>query len=333
MDNLTHTATGLFLNRIGLKRWTPMAAPILILAANAPDVDIVFAAGGSLNYLHFHRHFTHSLIGMPLMALLAVLLVRLIGRKPVRWVGAWAIAMVGVASHLLLDLTNTYGVRLLLPFSARWLHLDITNIVDVWIWSALFVCVAAPFLARLVGSEIGSGTAKPAPAHGRGAAWCALVFLLLYNGGRYVLHARAVAIAESRIYQAATPLRVACLPNATNPWRWRAIVETSDFYASHDVELGAEYDPTHATIFHKPDPDPAIEAAQRDPTFAEFLRFSQYPLWRVSPAPEPENAKVVEVIDMRFGTPLAPGFMAGAIVNSRLELLHTFFRFGRLRQK
>jgi inner membrane protein len=332
MDNLTHTATGLFLSRIGLNRWTPLASPIMILAANAPDVDIVSAAGGSLNYLHFHRHFTHSLFAMPFMAFLPVVLVRLIGRQPVRWFGAWTIAMVAVASHLLLDLTNTYGVRLLLPFSARWLRLDITNVVDVWIWSALFLGVAAPFLARLVGSEIASGAAK-VHQHGRGAAWCALVFLLLYNAGRSVLHARAVAIAESRVYQGVAPQRVACLPNATNPWRWGAIVETSDFYAAHDVELGAEYDPTHATLFYKPDPDPAIDAARRDPTFTEFLRFSQYPLWRVSPAPEPENAKIVEIIDMRFGTPLAPGFMTGAIVNSRLEVLQTFFRFGRLRQK
>src|SRR3954453_14517948 len=75
MDNLTHTATGLFLSRIGLNRWTPLASPIMILAANAPDVDIVTAAGGSLNYLHFHRHFTHSLFAMPFMAFLSVVLV------------------------------------------------------------------------------------------------------------------------------------------------------------------------------------------------------------------------------------------------------------------
>jgi inner membrane protein len=329
MDNLTHTVTGLLLSRIGFKRWTPLATPILLLAANAPDADFVSAAGGSLNYLHFHRHLTHSLIAMPLMALIPVALVRLIGRKPVRWLGAWAIAVIAVASHLLLDLTNSYGIRLLLPFSSRWLRLDITNIVDVWIWSALFLSIAAPFLARLVGSEIGGGSGKPA-RHGRGAAWCALAFLLLYNCGRAVLHARAVAIVESRIYEGEAPLRVAALPNATNPWHWRAIIETSDFYAAQDVDLGAEYDPTHAAIFHKPDPDPAIEAARRDRTFSEFLEFSQYPLWRVSPAPEPENAKTVEVVDMRFGTPLAPGFMTGAIVNSRLHVIHTFYSFGRL---
>src|SRR5215468_11248262 len=111
MDPLTHTATGLFLSRAGLKQWTPLATPILLLAANAPDIDIVTASGGSLNYLHYHRHLTHSLLALPVMAFLPVLLVRAIARKPVRWIGAFAAACIAVASHLLLDLTNVYGVR------------------------------------------------------------------------------------------------------------------------------------------------------------------------------------------------------------------------------
>jgi len=119
MDPLTHTATGLFLSRAGLKRWTPLATPILLLAANAPDIDIVSGLGGSLNYLHYHRHLTHALAAMPVMAILPVLLVRAVARKPVRWWGAFAAAMVAVAVHLLLDLTNVYGIRLLLPFSAN----------------------------------------------------------------------------------------------------------------------------------------------------------------------------------------------------------------------
>src|SRR5688572_24437366 len=121
MDNLTHTAVGLFLSRAGLKTWTPRATPIVMLAANVPDLDIVYLAGGSLNYLHYHRHFTHALVALPLMAMIPVLLVRLIARKNVNWLGAWLASCIAVASHLLLDWTNIYGTRLLLPFSARWL--------------------------------------------------------------------------------------------------------------------------------------------------------------------------------------------------------------------
>ena len=332
MDPLTHTATGLFLSRAGLKHWSPLATPIVVLAANAPDIDIVSALGGSLDYLHYHRHLTHALAAMPLMALMPVLAVRAVARKPIRWWGAFAAAMLAVASHLLLDLTNVYGIRLLLPFSSRWLRLDLTSVVDLWIWSVFLLAVIGPFVGRLVGSEISSGSARTLD-HGRGFAIFALLFLLLYTCGRSVLHTRAVAVLESRIYQDSSPLRVAAEPDPADPLHWRGLVETTDFYAVEDVRLSAGFDPTRASVFHKPDPDPALDRAARTPAFQLFLQFSQFPLWRVSPALEPENGRLVEVLDMRFGTPLAPGFMVSALEDSRLEVLRTWFQWGALRPR
>src|ERR1035438_10111694 len=99
MDNLTHTAIGLFLSRIGLGRWSPGATPIVLIAANIPDIDVVSSAGGGLNYLAYHRHLTHSLLLMPVMALAAVVVVRVAGRPPVRGGGGVFAALVGVASH------------------------------------------------------------------------------------------------------------------------------------------------------------------------------------------------------------------------------------------
>ena len=332
MDPLTHTAVGLFLSRAGLNRWTPLAAPILILAANAPDIDVVSAAGGALSYLHYHRHLTHSLAAMPVMALLPVLLVRVAGRKPIRWVGAFCASMLAVASHLLLDLTNSYGIRLFLPFSSEWLRLDLTNIIDLWIWAVLLLGVAGPFLSRLVGTEIGSGRPRQ-EHHGRGFAVFALSFVLLYNCGRAALHARAVASLDARLYQDSVPLRVAALPGAANPLRWRGLVETGDFYAVADVNLAGEFDPSRASLFHKPEPGPALDSARRSPAIREFLRFSQFPLWGVSPSAELENGRLVEVFDMRFGSPQEPGFMASALVDSENRVTKTSFQFGRVRSR
>lgn len=332
MDPLTHTATGLFLTRAGLGRWTPRAAPIVMLAANAPDIDILAAMGGSLNYLHYHRHLTHSLVAMPVMALLTVLVVRVAGRRPVHWVGAFFAALIAVASHLLLDFTNVYGLRLLLPFSSRWLRLDLTSIVDLWIWGAFLLGIAGPFLARLVGSEISSGAARERN-HGRASAWFTLAFLLFYTCGRGVLHARAETALESRIYEGSVPLRVAAVPGPANPWRWRGLVETRDFYAVEDLNLAGEFEPSRGMVLHKPEPDPALDAARHTVTFQEFLRFSQFPLWRVTPVPEPENGRLVEVFDLRFGAPSAPAFVARALVDSKLQVVQTSFRFGAARPR
>jgi len=329
MDPLTHTATGLFLSRAGLKRWTPLATPILLLAANAPDADIVTALGGPLSYLHFHRHLTHSLLAMPVMAILPVVLVRLIARKPVRWLGAWLACLIAVASHLLLDLTNSYGVRLLLPFSARWFHWDLTNVIDLWIWGFLLIAVAGPFIGRLVGSEISSGSVRQRH-HGRGFAVTALAFLLLYNCTRAVLHTRALAVLESRDYDSPA-LRYAAMPSVANPLLWTGLVETAEFYAVAPVNLTRDFDPARAAIYHKPEPDPALAAARATPTFELYLQWSQFPFWRISPIAEPENARLVEVIDMRFGTPAAPAFVATALIGPRLQVFESSFQFGTVR--
>ena len=332
MDNLTHTAIGLFLSRAGLGRWSPSATPIVLLAANAPDIDVLSAVGGSLNYLHYHRHVTHSLVAMPVIALLPVLVVRLAARKPIHWWGAFFAALIAVGSHLLLDWTNIYGVRLLLPFSSNWQRLDIANVIDLWIWAVLLLGILGPFLGRLVGSEISSGTAV-VRHHGRGFAWFALLFVLLYNCGRGVLHARAVAVLGSRMYQDLPPLRVAAMPDPANPLRWRGLVETSGAFAVEDLNLAGAFAPVRDVLFQKPEANPAMDAASRTAIFQEFLAFSQYPLWRVYPVASPENGKKVEVLDMRFGTPIAPGFMVSAVLDSRLRVVETSFRFGRLRPR
>ena len=315
MDNLTHTATGLFLSRAGMNRWTPQASAILMLAANAPDIDVVSAAGGPVGYLHYHRHLTHSLIFMPVLAILCVLVVRAISRKALRWRGAFAAALLGVFSHLLLDYTNGYGIRLLLPFSATYYRLEWTNVVDLWIWAAILLALAAPFLARLVGSEITSSSRR-AKYPGRGWPIAALAFMTIYIGARGVLHARAIGELQSRIYQDAEPLRVAAVPEAANPLRWRGIVETEGFYALPEVNLAGPFDPTRARILHKPEASEpmtaAIDSAKRTNAFQVFLRFAEFPLWSVTPDDQIENGAVVQASDMRF-----LGWSANALEDAR----------------
>lgn len=329
MDNLTHTLTGILLSRSGFKRRTPHAVWILVLAANAPDIDVLSSFGGSLNLLRYHRDFTHSLAALPVLPVLCVLVVRLIGRKPLGWLRAYGIALVGVASHVALDLTNTYGVRVLSPFSGRWFHWDITSVIDFWIWGALLVAVVAPMLARLVNSEIGAG---PAPGASRGFALAALAFLVLYDGARWVLHARAIATIDSRVYGGAAPRRVAAFPSAANPFEWRGLAETADTFVIEPVNLLGEFDPTQGRTFYKPEPSPVLDAARRTDVFQEFSRFSQFPFWQSTPAEQPANATRVEAVDLRFGDPQSPGFVATAIVDQRGQVLRAWFQFGGPRQ-
>ena len=326
MDQLTHTAVGLFLSRTGLNRTTPRATAILIVAANIPDCDTVSLLHGSATYLVWHRNITHSLIAMPVMALLSVALVRAFVRGPIRWLPAFIAGLIGVASHLLLDLTNTYGIRLLLPFSSHWFRLDIAPLPDLWAWLILALGIAGPFLSRLVGSEISSGHTR-VRSYGRGGAIFALLVFALYDGGRAILHIRAVNVMESRLYQGTPPLRVAATPTSSNPLRWGGIVEMPGFYAYEMVDLTRDFDPRRAFILTKPDPTPTMAAARRTVPFQAFLQWTQYPLWRLTPSDKIEDATRVEAFDLRFGSPATPMFVARALVDRNLRVLESSFQF------
>src|ERR1035438_5616120 len=134
MDNITHTLTGLMMARVGLGRTAERgSALMMMLAANVPDIDVaVSGLPGSLRYLEYHRGYTHSLVMAPVMALVPLLFARWVAKSSINW-QSYLACLIGVLSHLAMDLTNVYGVRLLLPFSSRWLRLDTTDIIDPWI--------------------------------------------------------------------------------------------------------------------------------------------------------------------------------------------------------
>jgi inner membrane protein len=318
MDNLTHSLTGLLLSRAGLNRFYPRATLVLIVAANIPDIDIVAIARGPLFYFEQHRGITHSLAALPVMALLSALVGCAFGRTMRGWLAAWGIAIVGVASHLLLDWTNIYGIRLLFPFSSQWFHLDLINLFDLLIWVVLLLGWLAPMMGKLVSSEIGakSGT-------GRGLAIFALSFFLIYDFGRFLAHQRAIEILNSRLYHDGPPTRVAAFPSAgVSPLEWQGWIERPEFVMHFLVNVRQEFDPQAGSIIYKPAASPAIEAARQAHPFQVFLRFAQYPLWSISSVDSPEGSHDVSVTDWRFP------FGATALVNSSNRVISSSFHYG-----
>ncbi|HET6670359.1 MAG TPA: metal-dependent hydrolase [Pyrinomonadaceae bacterium] len=156
MDNLTHSLLGLAAAKAGCERLSPGATAVCLLAANAPDADVaVLLFADRWSFLHYHRHITHSIIGTLAIALLLPLifwlgdrgLATLRSRSPsVRLKGLVLASLIVSATHPLLDWTNNYGVRLLLPWSSKWFYGDLVFIVDPFIWlllgSAVFLLTA-----------------------------------------------------------------------------------------------------------------------------------------------------------------------------------------------
>lgn len=324
MDNLTHTLTGLMLSRAGLDRLTPRAGTILMLAANTPDIDTVTALGGVYTYLDHHRGFTHGLPVLPLMALLPTLAAGLWPKRPAgfSWLYAYLLACIGLASHLLMDWTNVYGIRLLAPISGDWFRLDITTVIDVWIWLVLGFAVCWPVLARLVNSEIGSRQTA-----GTGVARFAIAFLLLYNFGRFVAHTRAVDTLNSHLYEGGTPKQIAALPHFANPLAWSGLIELPGQWRSLPVNLLREFDPGGGQTWFQAEPSAALSAARREAPFQALQRFSPMLLWQSVRMPDEQAGTEVRAMDLRFGEPAEGAFTARAVVRPDGSVAESRFQF------
>src|SRR4029453_18563230 len=59
------------------------------------------------------------------------------GASALRFGWLVALSYLGVYSHVLLDVLNNYGVRLLAPVNWRWFYGDSVFIVDPWLWLVL----------------------------------------------------------------------------------------------------------------------------------------------------------------------------------------------------
>src|SRR5215207_8504857 len=168
MDNLTHSLVGLTAARAGLEKLSPGATLLCVIAANAPDSDIIaLAFGDRWTYLQNHRGITHSVVGVLCLALVVPLIFYagdrvwsgLRKRPPsVKLKGLTIASLIVSATHPLLDWTNNYGIRFWLPWSPQWSYGDLVFIADPYLWlifgGALFLLSAKTMVGKFVWAAI-----------------------------------------------------------------------------------------------------------------------------------------------------------------------------------
>jgi inner membrane protein len=224
MDNVTHTLVGAALGAAGLRRMSRLAGPALLIGANLPDVDAFVYVFDSTVALAVRRGWTHGILALVVWPfVLAGLLIgcdalaarvrRRDNHEPVPWRPLLLVCAIAVWSHPLLDWLNTYGVRLLMPFSGRWFYGDALFIFDPWVMALLGVGL---FFSRKRG-------AQPARA--------ALILMLLYVAGMWTLSALTRGVAErGAIRDDLQPVRVIASPVPLNSFARGTAVETRTAY-------------------------------------------------------------------------------------------------------
>jgi inner membrane protein len=298
LDNLTHALTGAALAKAGLDRATPLATATLVVAANAPDVDILAFLRGPYFALEFRRGITHgipALVVLPFAVAGAMLAWdRWVRRRrhpdapAARPLALLALAFVGLLTHPALDWMNSYGMRWWLPFDGRWSYGDALFIIDPWLIGMLGGAVWLARRRRAPGDAENRPRSPRKATVGFTAAAASYVFVMMVSGALARVEARAAA--ERAGLDGLDAAMVAPLPG--NPLGGEVVIRTSDGYVrgSHRwtraprVALEPEaLVPLRAATSDLPtaEVEAAIAAALDDPDVRHYLAWSRFPYYRV----------------------------------------------------
>ena len=211
MDSLTHFVLGAAIGQVisGKKR-IHRAALVGALAASAPDLDVlIYQPDNPLSEFLYHRSFTHSLLFIPVGAVIVWAFLLLIFKS---WREDWPLLLLvsfcAYATHGLLDACTSYGTQLFWPFSHYRVSLDWISIVD------------PVFTLPLIIGALGSWWKET-----RQPALYGLILAFIYLVGFCNFqHHRALAAEQTLIAQAkvqATAVRV--MPALASVYSWNSL--------------------------------------------------------------------------------------------------------------
>ncbi len=331
MDNIAHTLAGLALAEAGLKRRTALGTATLMIAANLPDIDaLIYVVGDGPDALAFRRGWTHGPIAMLVLpALLMTVMIgwdRAFGDKPGRrhtpvntgWL--LALAMIGVLSHPLLDLMNTYGVRLLMPFSDRWFYGDALFIVDPWMWAALAIGV---LLSRWRARRLRDASAGVPQNRKRSSrevptetGWVTrparfAIALFLAYATAMLVSGRTARAAVERAVAGERAARTMVGPVPINPFRRDVLREVGERYESGTLSFGPAATYTARATIDRGRDAPGVAAASLSPDGAKFLRWARFPFFRVD---QVGDSVRVRMSDARYADERGRGWASVVVV-------------------
>jgi inner membrane protein len=261
------------------------------VAALSPDLDaLIQSSTDPLLVLEYHRQFTHALAFVPLGALLCTAACWRFVRSHLSFRHAYALAVLGYVSHLLLDTCTTYGTQLLWPFTETRFAWNFISAIDPLFTLPVLALAAAALLARR------AGFARAA------VAWA--VFYVVCGA---LQHARAIAAAETlAASRGHAPATLLVTPALFNLLLWKSIYEHEGIFYVDAVRAGFAMQPLPGETIAKLDVardfpwlDPSSQQAR------DVVRFARVASGFVAV----DQTMAERVIDLRYS--LVPNEIAG----------------------
>jgi inner membrane protein len=276
MDNICHTLAGAALGEAGLKRRSAWSMATLMIASNLPDVDVAVFATDTLA-MSFRRGWTHGVLAMAVLPALLVAVIVATHRltraaKPISLHGLLLLAYLGTWLHVFMDFLNSYGIRLLMPFSNRWFYGDALYIIDPFLY-AFFG--GAILIARLRARR---GSKDPGIAARIGVAAAAVYVVLMLASNQW-----ARAEVREGLRRAGYPdARFMVTPVIFNPLRREVFVDMGDRYEKGFLwfDPAPHFRPAGYGVETNED-HPLVRQIMTRPRVAAFVQWSRFPFFVV----------------------------------------------------
>ena len=178
------------------------------------------------------------------------------------------LSFIGLYSHIFLDFLNSYGVRLLMPFSNRWFYGDALYIVDPWL-----------YLMFGGGVWLASRAAKRDTPRSRRPAQVALALAAVYTLGMLASNLWARSVVRDGLTRAGQPeIRFMVTPVIANPLRREVLIDTGTRYEKGQIwfEPAPHFRPSGYGVdrgFDQPEARAALDTALA----RAYLTWSRFP--------------------------------------------------------
>ena len=263
MDPVTHITTGALVSRVLADRF-PLAgrlALLCVVAALLPDVDSIVGLGPEA-YLRHHRAFTHSLVGMALIALPLALLGKALFRS-VPFNRFYFLGFGVMLLHVYQDLHTTFGTQILWPFTDRRFGFPGTFIIDPFLTLSL---IALLLLSLRKKRRVLFGTLGVAMA---------LTYPLINLGIGGWMEQRLARELASRGVEFVS---VRATTDLLTPLSWKVIKDDGDSLAIGSVSLSMEFSDPAFVAYPKPSPKLVEDLERQASIFRTWFWFAQYPV-------------------------------------------------------
>lgn len=150
MDPITHGLIGASVAVcFSEKEEVRYAALIGGLAAMLPDLDVfISAANDPLFNVEIHRQFTHSLVFIPVGALIAATIFKLIFQKKFTFSQIYIWSILGFATAGLTDAMTSYGTQLAWPFFTDRISWSIISVFDPFFTLGILLLLISSLMNR-----------------------------------------------------------------------------------------------------------------------------------------------------------------------------------------